>query len=425
MATKKPSLLVVTPRFPYPVVGGDRLRIFSICQVLSEHFDLTLLSLCESRAELRAPLPRDGVFKQVERLHMPRWRSWLHCLAALPTRTPLQVAYYALPRLAERMRALAPAHDGMLLHLIRAADMARDLPGPKFLEMTDAISLTYRRMRGVEAHRRRLASYIYRLEEPRLHAYEREIVHSFDHTFLVSEADRQFLFSNDGAALARVSVVGNGVDGRRLPWRFDEAGRDLVFIGNMETLPNRDAVEFLAADILPRVRRSHPDARLRVIGRIGARERERLARLDHVVVVGEVADVAPAARGGGVGVCAMRMGAGIQNKVLEYMALGLPTVSTAIGLEGLAARPGVEAEAADDAEGFARHVAALLSDRARARAMAVAARRYVEERHGWAAVVEPMVRVISGDLGPAGSSAGVLRAEAGSSPSKQQQNQKI
>ena len=98
----------------------------------------------------------------------------------------------------------------------------------------------------------------------------------------------------------------------------------------------------------------------------------------------------------------MRLGAGIQNKLLEYMALGLPAVSTTIGLEGLCAVPGVALEVADDPDSFARHLINILSDRSRAEAMAIAARHYVEDNHSWESVAAPMVRIINERLLDAG-----------------------
>lgn len=393
----KPTLLVLTPRYPYPVVGGDRLRIHGLCRALSRHFDLTLLSLCETQAEQQAPIPDDGVFTRIERIRLPRWRSWLNTLLALPGRRPLQAAYYDSPAFARRAAQLAAEHDGVLVHLARLGDMTRRLPGPKFLEMTDALSLNYRRVR-LAGGGFSLLHQVYRLEEPRMHVFERGIVDDFDHAFLISDVDRQFLFGDNAGRRARTHVVTNGVDVRQFGFQFAPHGTDLVFIGNMTTLPNRDAVLYLGEQVLPRVRQVHPAAVLRVIGRIGAHDRAALAHLPHVRIMGEVDSIADAARGAGAAVCPMRLGSGVQNKLLEYMALGLPAVSTTIGLEGLHARPGVELEVADDAAAFADRVIALLSDRDRAGAVAQAARRFVETQHDWQAVTAPMVAVIRARL---------------------------
>jgi len=397
----RPRLLILTPRYPYPVIGGDRLRIYFISKVLSAHFRLTLLSLCESKAEMTSPLPEDGVFDHIERIYLPKWRSRLSSMLALPTRTPLQNAYYRSTKFRERTRALAPEHDGVLAHLIRTGDAIRDLAQPKFLEMTDAISLNYARVGRERRTSADLRSQIYRIESERLEAYERTVVDDFDHSFLVSSVDREFLFGQQPERLARVSVASNGVDLSGLPYSFWPTNGDLVFIGNMTTLQNLDAVQYMAREVLPLIRHQQPTVRLRVIGRIGPHERAQLEHIDGVVVTGQVDNVAVAAHGGAIGVCPMRLGAGVQNKVLEYMALGLPTVSTSIGLEGFHARDGIELAVANDPEAFATRVLQLLEDRAAAGAMARAARAYVEGRHTWEAMLQPMVNVIARRLGVA------------------------
>jgi glycosyltransferase involved in cell wall biosynthesis len=391
----RPDLLVVTPRYPYPVVGGDRVRIFQLCKALSANYRLTLLSLCETKAELNAPLPDDGVFANVERLYWPRWRSWINCVLALPTRLPLQVAYYNSPEMTRRIQQLAPLHHGVLAHLIRAGHAARNLSQPHFLEMTDAISLNYQRVRNNNTAPLSWLKWVYRLESTRLQAFEKAIAADFDHTFLVSEIDRQFLFWGTPELAQKVSVVTNGVSLHTLPFRRRAEGQEIIFIGNMLSLPNQDAVHYLATQILPLVRAQHPLAKLRVIGRIGLKQRASLERLSHVLISGEVEDVAVAAQGGTVGVCPMRLGAGVQNKLLEYMALGLPAVSSTIGLQGLAARPGIELLVADDPQNFAKHINTLFSNQQLSAQIACAAREYVENHHEWQSVAAPLLNIFN------------------------------
>lgn len=107
------NILITTPRFPYPVIGGDRLRIYYICKELAKDYDLTLLSLCETQEEMQMPIPDDGVFAKVERVLLPKWKSYLNCLFTLPTKTPLQVAYYSSAEFKKRLMSL---FLNMILH---------------------------------------------------------------------------------------------------------------------------------------------------------------------------------------------------------------------------------------------------------------------------------------------------------------------
>jgi glycosyltransferase involved in cell wall biosynthesis len=394
----KPRLLILTPRFPYPVVGGDRLRIYQICLALAKQYQLTLLSFCETKHEMNMLPPSDGVFHSVERIFLPKWRSWLNCILALPGRLPLQVAYYRHSGFRRRALELTSEHDATLAHLIRVGDVIKDAPGVKFLEMTDAISLNYSRIRKAHYSNNDFRARVYALEAKRLHSYEKDIVDHFDHTFLVSEVDRQYLFGGWPDKLKRVNVFSLGVAVDTIPFQFDFSGQDIVFIGNMFSLQNFDAALFMASDILPLVRRERPNIRLRLIGRIRSEQAIQLARFDGVLVTGEVSNVAEAANGGGVGVCTLRLGAGCQFKILEYMALGLPVVSTSIGLEGYNARSGSELLLADDPKLFAEQILRLLNDRAFALSMAKAARGYVESHHKWEKMLDPMISIVQAQI---------------------------
>jgi glycosyltransferase involved in cell wall biosynthesis len=393
----RPRLLILTPRFPFPVVGGDRLRIYQMCKALAARYELTLLSLCETREEMALQVD-DPVFARIERFYLPKWRSMVNTALALPTRTPLQVAYYRHRGFFKRAAELVSEHDGLLAHLIRVGDGVRSLPGKKFLEMTDAISLNYSRVREVEQRRFDLRSWIYKEEYKRLCNYEREIVEDFDHSLLVSEIDRQFLFKGNAARLNKVGVCSNGVDLSHLPYGFSPDGKDIVFIGNLHSLQNYDGAYFFAKDVLPLIRRELPETRLRVIGRIKCSHAESLRKLDGVDVTGEVSNVATAAARAGVGVCSIRLGAGIQNKVLEYMALGLPVVSTSLGLEGFSARPGQDLMVADSAAQMANSILFLLKNREAAAEMALAGRQYVELNHAWDSVLSSFSQKIDNSI---------------------------
>ncbi len=131
-----------------------------------------------------------------------------------------------------------------------------------------------------------------------MRTYEEAIVDRFDHSFLVSDIDRRHLFADQPGKLSRVSVFSNGVALDAMPYQFDARGRDIVFIGNMFSLQNFDAALYMAADVLPLVRKVRPEARLRLIGRIQPDQAAQLNAFDGVDVTGEVPGVVVAARAG-------------------------------------------------------------------------------------------------------------------------------
>lgn len=390
----KKRILVLTPRFPYPVIGGDRLRIFELCRALAKRYELTLLSLCESDSEMSMPVPEDGVFHRVERVLLPKWRSVLQVLAALPGRCPLQVAYYRSKEFLGRVSALIREHDACLAHLIRTAQYVQEETSAlRILEMTDAISLNYFRVRTIRG-RKGIRSWVYGMEAERVLAYERSVAGRFEIITLVSEVDRNFLWED--RAPPGVLVCGNGTNMRSMVSR---GGRSPVgvFIGNMKSLQNLDASLYFAQEVLPRVRALH-EFTFRVVGRISPQDRQRLERFEGVEVRANVEDVAKEVVDARVGLAPVRIGAGVQNKVLEYLALGLPVVASPVALEGLGLVPGRDVLLAETTEQYVSAISALWRDEAMSFELARNGQAYVTENCSWEKQLEPLMKSVERKL---------------------------
>lgn len=374
-------MLVLTARYPYPVVGGDRLRIYYMCRELAKDYDLTLLSLCETRAEASMTVPEDGVFQRVERIVLPRWRSLINAAIALPSQTPMQVAYYRSRDFAERLNTLLPEHDACLAHLIRMGNYVQTKSEyVRVLEMTDAISLNYSRVKAL-GQPQSLKALVYMIEADRLLRYERTTLDHFDIVSLISQADRDFLLS--GAHHPAVHICSNGVDLSKMPIRHRTPVRPvIVFIGNMLTIQNLDACDYFIRDILPLIR-PRLDVTFRIVGRISQEQSKRLKQEPSVEVTGEVPNVADAVDDAWIGVCPMRLGAGVQNKVLEYMALALPAIVSQVGAEGLDAINDESLLVASHPQDWANQIIKLWAEPTKASALAKAGRTYVEQHHDW------------------------------------------
>lgn len=381
-------VLVLAPRLPYPPLGGDRLRIYQICKYLSGQFELSLLSLCETAAEIEQPIPNDGIFARIERVPHSRWKRFTGLIRALPTSLPMQVGYYHNAEFARKACAMASAHDAALAHLVRTAEYLLPCRLPKVVEMTDAISLTYARTAN---HLNGPKSVAYRAEARRLRRFEKRVIHVCDRTVLVSSVDRDSLDLGNDAR--KVLICSNGVDTQALPFEYAPDGRTIVFIGKNLSRPNVDAITYFAQELLPVVRARAPQARFKVVGEIRPELAERL-RTQGIEATGRVESMREATRGASVGVCPMRFGAGVQNKLLEYMSLGIPAVTSPIGLEGLEAIPGRHLAVATTPEEWGNSIAAFLQHPEQGQSLAVTARRFVGEHHSWEAHLAPLGKAI-------------------------------
>lgn len=382
------KVLVLTSRYPFPVVGGDRLRLYYLCRELSKDYDLTLCSLCENRHEMEISPPPNSPFQRIERVLLPRWRSILNTAIALPTRTPLQVAYYRSANFRRLIDELLPEHDACLAHLVRTGDYVRHAAAsPRLLEMTDAISLNYTRVKALRSTRN-LKALVYAFEARRLKEYEMAVLDDFDAVSLISDTDRAFLL--EGLEKPNVFICSNGVDLSQMPFTARQAKKPIiVFIGNMTTVQNLDACQYFIDMVLPLLHRKL-DVVFRIVGRINGSEAERLSRFSNVEVTGEVPSISSAVADAWLGACPMRIGAGVQNKVLEYMALGLPVISSPIGAEGLGVSHGKDILIAQEAEDYAEAIMDLWRTPQYARTLAEAGRHYVEQEHDWSTRCVPL-----------------------------------
>ena len=397
------KLLVLLSRFPYPLDKGDKLRAYHQLRYLAgQGHEICLLALSDEPVQAAAlaavqPLCRGGL--HLHRLgRAARGRGLARALATAGR--PLQVGYFYDAR-AQRVvdRLLADFRpDHVYCQLVRMAEYLRAHAGrrPMTLDYMDVFSAgVARRAARAPAWQRPVLA----LEARRLAAYEAEAFGWFGQHTVISEQDRQLLAPAQGG---RVRVVPNGIAFEYFrPQPLAPKTHELVFCGNMGYHPNVDAACFLAEEILPLVQRRHPGARLLVAGTTPAPRVLALARRPGVAVSGWLPDIRAAYAQARVFVAPMRVGTGLQNKLLEALAMHLPCVTTPLANNALRGTPGQHLLVADGAPALAEAVGGLLADPAAAAALAGRGRAFVRQHFGWAAATAPLAQLLA--AGPAGA----------------------
>jgi sugar transferase (PEP-CTERM/EpsH1 system associated) len=392
-------ILYVTPYVPSRIRTRPYHLIRALLQLGHQITLLTATGMGPEEREQIAELEAWGV--HVEPFTVPLRRSLANCLQVLPTREPLQAAYAYHPAMERRLVELLDVEGFDVVHVehLRAARLVRAVGRvPLVYDAVDCISLLFEQAAAMGAGLR--SRLVTALDLPRTRRYEAHLLARVDRVVITSGRDKDALdalgrrFLPPGSRRAPVTVVSNGVDlayfcppTASRPRR----GRDVVFTGKMSYHANATAVLYFVREILPLIRAAEPDVQLWVVGKDPPKSIRELAVDGRIQVTGTVDDLRPYLARAAVAVCPVRYAVGIQNKVLEAMAMGTPVVCTPAAFSGLAARQEDEILVGETPVHFASQVLALLSDPGRAARLAQAGRRYVEAHHDWQGAARRLV----------------------------------
>jgi len=336
-------LLFLAHRIPYPPNKGDKVRSYHLLRHLAERYRVHLGAFVDAREDwAHAQTLRQWCAGLCLRPLHPRLKR-LASARALLSGEALTLAYF-------RDRALAAWAAGTVRaagvrHAVAfSSAMAQYVRGPAFAgvrRVVDMVDVDSEKWRAYGARRHGPMAWVYRREADRLLAFERTVAAEADATVFVSAEEAALFRSLAPEAAARVSCLDNGVDTayfdptRDYPNPYRAGERVLAFTGAMDYWANVDAVSWFAEAVFPRVRAGQPQARFYVVGARPSEAVRRLARLPGVQVTGAVADVRPYLRHARAAVAPMRIARGVQNKVLEAMAMNRPVIATPAAMEGI------------------------------------------------------------------------------------------
>lgn len=368
---------------PYPATGGAKIRMFYTARELAREHEVELLVVDEQPIDESAIEALESIFESVQVFSFPSRRFKLNAVRGVFSRKPLQTHYFQFSEVTEWLDEAVERFDLLYCNHVRTTEYARPYDVPVVVDLVDAISRNYKRADETATG---LWRFIYPLEWRRLVRYEQAIAAGVDYAAVTTDADREFI--TNGGAESRLAILPNGVKPELLAsevgeYRSDPPNPRLVFLGKMDYHPNEDAAEHFARDVFPGVREEFPAAEFLVVGTNPSPRVQELGTLPGVTVTGFVEDPKQYLSDADIVVAPMRHGAGLQNKVLESMALGRPTVVTPLASEGIDIVDGEHVVVAKAGEDFAEAVTRLLSDSERRRSLGTKSRALVSSKYTW------------------------------------------
>ena len=399
------DILFVVPYTPNLI----RVRPYNLIKALSANgHRVHVLTLWSDAAERTDVEGLRSIADKVTAFSLPRWRSLLNCVQALPGREPLQAAYCWHPQAAAELAELAragglPAYDVVHIEHLRGVRYGlslQDVHGgrspngtpPIVWDSVDSISHLFRQ--AAQKSKSRISRWVTRLELARTEPHEEKLARQFDRVLVTSANDRDAFLglpNVDVKAIGeRVSVLANGVDLEYFRPDQGTVRRDNVLIvsGKMSYHANVSMVLHLVEQVMPLIWEKKADAELWVVGKDPAREIRALEGHPGIRITGTVPDLRPFLRQAAVSLAPLTYGAGIQNKVLEAMASGTPVITYPAVISALKVRPGEDLMVANSPEEMAACAVKLLGEAALRQRLSAAGRRYVEENHNWGKIAE-------------------------------------
>lgn len=379
---------MLVSRFPYPLEKGDKLRAFHQLKELSKKFDVTLFAL--SNAEV----PSDHLEKVNEYcseiiVHKQDLlqKIW-NILRSAMNGNPFQVGYFYSSKGQKKIKSLLKesTYDHIYCQLIRMSEYVKNEHSiPKTLDYMDALSAgIQRRVAKQKPHKR----WLFRSEAKRLKRYESLMFDFFENRTIISQQDQQLIMHPNSQEIV---CIPNGIDASFFEKISLKKSQDFVFVGNMSYPPNVEAIAYIAEKILPKF----PNKTLLISGSSPSKKVKKIASENpQIELTGWVDDIRHSYARGRIFLAPMMIGTGMQNKLLEAMAIGVPCITTPLANNPIGTKVNSEILVASTPEEFQNAINTLLNDEIKYIELQTNARSFVEHNHHWNKTTHRLVELI-------------------------------
>ncbi len=385
----KLPLLFLCHRIPYPPNKGDKIRSFHLLHHLSKHFDIYLATFVDDPADRPYVSEVKKHCKDSLYVDLKPWQATLRSLKGFITGDPLSIPYYTNTGMKNWVKA-AVAENNIRHVIVYSSAMAQFILQPEFSftrKIIDFVDVDSDKWQQYARQKPWPLSWLYRRESDKLLKLERTLSEQFDSGLFVSSAEADMFRMLSPETADKIGFYNNGVNieyfdpARDSSNPYADGVPTIVFTGAMDYWPNVDAVVWFVHQVLPHLLVESPLLQFYIVGGNPAKKVQRLSAETGVVVTGRVEDIRPYIQHAVLAVAPIRVARGVQNKVLEAMAMEKPVLVSRKGLEGIDAVHGEQLLIADEVDEYINLVQRIL--RGDFPAMGSKARTYVAENFNW------------------------------------------
>ena len=381
------NLLLLVHRIPFPPNKGDKIRSYHLLKHLAEHYKVHLGTFVDDEDDWQHVPTVEKLCATAHFARLNPLTARIKSLGALLGKRSLSLDYYHDKSMTVWVERTVREHgiDRILVFSSAMAQYADAYPTAR--RVVDFVDVDSDKWRQYAEKKSWPMSWLYRHEATQLLAYERKVARECDASLFVSAPEAALFRKLAPESDARIGFFNNGVDTdyfspeRHYDSPYQAGIRALVFTGAMDYWPNIDAVQWFAAEVFPQLYADNPALRFYIVGARPSPAVQALGQQAGVVVTGTVPDVRPYIAHAEVAVAPLRVARGIQNKVLEAMAMGRPVVVSSQALEGIDAQAGTDLLLAEDAPAFVAAVRKQLLDPDTT--VGPAARANVQRQYSW------------------------------------------
>lgn len=387
-SVKYKKIVVITSRFPYPLEKGDKLRAYYQIKELSETMEVTLITLTENKIRSNQLKALSPFCKNIYTFKTKKWINWIKAGLSILGSKPFQVGYFYHTSIHRKINQLIQElkPDHIYAQLIRTTEYVKNYHAcPKTIDYMDALSKGMERRTKEASH---VKKWIFNLEYQRLVQYENAIFEYFEYHTIISKQDQREIFHKNNN---RIIIIPNGVAASFFVKPESKINYDIVFTGNMSYPPNITAAKYIVERILPKL---PIGTNILLAGASPSSEVTSLQN-NNVTVSGWVDDIRESYAQGRVFIAPMFLGTGLQNKLLEAMALGIPCITSPLANNALGAIDGEQILLADSEATFINHIQFLLSHPEDAKRIAKNGTTFVKDNYDWKATTQKLIDLIN------------------------------